>query len=77
MINALVAYAGPIWVNFSGACPGNGSYTNPFCTLALATNAVASGGNIWMIGPNSSSETPSIAKPMKLRAYNGAVVIGQ
>jgi len=77
MINALVAYAGPIWVNFSGACPGNGSYTNPFCTLALATNAVGSGGNIWMIGPNSSSETPSIAKPMKLRAYNGAVVIGQ
>jgi len=76
MINALAGYAGPIWVNFSGACPGNGSYTNPFCTLDAATNAVPIGGNIWIIGPNSSSQTPTIAKPMILRAYNGAVTLG-
>ncbi len=76
MIDALAGYAGPIWVNFSGACPGNGSYTNPFCTLALGTNAVSSGGTIWFVGPNSSSVTPTISKPMTLRPYGGPVTIG-
>ena len=76
MINALVAYTGPIWVDFSAACPGNGTYTNPFCSLALATNAVPRGGNIWIIGPSSTSFAPAISKPMTIRAFGGSVIIG-
>jgi subtilase family serine protease len=76
MMDALVGYVGPIWVNFSGPCPGNGTYTNPFCALASATNAVANGGTICLIGPNSSSVTPTLTKPMNLRAFYGPVSIG-
>ena len=76
-IDALVGYAGPIWVNFSAAkCPGNGSYTNAFCTLASGTGAVATGGTICLVGPNSSSVTPTINKAMTLRAFYGPVTIG-
>jgi subtilase family serine protease len=77
MIDALVGYAGPIWVNFSGPCPGNGTDTNPFCALASATNAVANGGTICLVGPNSSSVTPTITKAMTLRAFYGPVTIGK
>jgi subtilase family serine protease len=77
MIDTLVGYAGPIWVNFSAtACPGTGTYTNPFCTLASGTNAVASGGTICLVGPNSSGVKPTITKPMTLRAFYGPVTIG-
>jgi subtilase family serine protease len=77
MIDALVGYAGPIWVNFSDACPGNGTYTNAFCTLALGTNAVATGGTICIVGPNSTTATATIHKAMILRAFYGPVTIGQ
>jgi subtilase family serine protease len=76
LINALVGYTGPIWVNFSAACPGTGAYYSPFCTLASGTNAVAAGGTISLIGPNSSSVTPTINKAMTLRAFYGSVTIG-
>ncbi len=76
LINALVGYAGPIWVNFSAACPGTGAYYSPYCTLASGTNAVANGGTICLIGPNSTSVTPTINKPMTLRAFYGPVTIG-
>ncbi len=76
LINALVGYAGPIWVNFSAACPGTGAYYSPYCTLALGTNAVATGGTISLVGPNSSSVTPTINKAMTLRAFYGPVTIG-
>jgi subtilase family serine protease len=77
MIDALAEYGGQIWVNFSGACPGNGNFTNAFCTLAQGINAVAPGGTICLIGPNSSSVTLTIIKPMTLRAFFGPVTIGQ
>jgi subtilase family serine protease len=77
LINALVGYAGPIWVNFSAACPGTGGYYSPYCTLALGTNAVSPGGTISLVGPNSSSVTPTINKAMTLRAFYGPVTIGQ
>ena len=76
MIDALAEYGGQIWVNFSGACPGNGSFTNAFCTLAQGTSAVADNGTICLVGPNSSSVTPTISKPMTLRAFFGSVTIG-
>jgi subtilase family serine protease len=76
-INALLGYVGQIWVNFSDACPGNGSFTNAFCTLALGTNAVANGGTICLVGPHSTTATATIHKPMTLRAFYGSVTIGQ
>ena len=75
-INALVGYAGPIWVNFSDACPGNGSYTNAYCTLALGVSAVTSGGTVCLVGPNSTTATISISKPLTLRAFFGPVTVG-
>jgi subtilase family serine protease len=77
MIDALVGYAGPIWVNFSGPCPGNGTYTNAFCALESGTSAVATGGTVCLVGPNSSSVTPTITKAMTLRAFYGPVTIGK
>jgi subtilase family serine protease len=76
-IDALMQYAGPIWVNFADACPGNGSYTNGFCTLALGTNAVTAGGTICLVGPNSTTTPITITKAMTLRAFFGDVTIGQ
>jgi subtilase family serine protease len=76
LINALVGYAGPIWVSFSAACPGTGAYYSPYCTLASGISAVATGGTISLIGPNSSSVASTITKAMTLRAFYGPVTIG-
>jgi subtilase family serine protease len=81
LINALVGYAGPgyagpIWVNFSATCPGTGAYYSPYCTLASGISAVSNGGTISLVGPNSSVVTPTITKPMTLRAFYGPVTIG-
>jgi subtilase family serine protease len=76
MIDALVGYAGPIWVNFSGPCPGNGTYTNAFCTLASGISAVSTGATICLVGPNSTAATATITKAMTLRAFYGPVTIG-
>jgi subtilase family serine protease len=78
LINALVGYAGPIWVNFSASsCPGNGSYATPYCALASGIGAVTSGGTICLVGVSSSPVTPIISTPMTLRAFYGPVTIGQ
>ena len=76
-IDALVGYAGPIWVNFAHACPGNGSYTNAFCTLASGVSAVSPGGTLCLVGAHSTT-TPATAftKAMTLRAFFGDVTIG-
>jgi subtilase family serine protease len=77
LINALVDYAGPIWVNFSANCPGTGAYYSPYCTLASGISAVSDGGTVCLVGPNSSSATPTITKPMTIRAFYGPVTIGK
>jgi len=76
MIDALVGYAGPIWVNFSAACPGAGSYSSPYCTLASGVSAVATGGTICLVGPHSTTTPATITKAMTLRAFFGDVTIG-
>jgi subtilase family serine protease len=76
MIDALVGFAGPIWVNFSASCPGAGSYTSPYCTLASGVNAVSTGGTICLVGPNSTTTPITITKAMTLRAFFGSVTVG-
>jgi subtilase family serine protease len=76
-IDALVGYAGPIWVNFSASCPGAGSYSSPYCTLASGVSAVATGGTICLVGSESTTATATITKAMTLRAFYGDVTIGQ
>ena len=75
-INALVAYAGPIWVNFAGACPGAGSYSSPYCTLASGVSAVSTGATICLVGAHSTTTAITITKALTLRAFFGDVTIG-
>jgi hypothetical protein len=71
-----VAFYGPVWVDFNYTVgPENGSYTEPYDTLAKGTNNVSSGGTI-AIKPGSSSETMTISKPMTITAVGGAATIG-
>jgi hypothetical protein len=71
-----VPFFGPIWVQFGSPFPGNGTFASPYPTLALATNAVPSGGSIF-IKSGSSPETITISKPMSLVAIGGLASIGR
>jgi subtilase family serine protease len=77
LINALVGYSGPIFVdfNFTGS-PQNGSYHNPFSTIAAGISAVSNAGTIFIKTAGSSSETPTITKPMTITASDGPGTIG-
>jgi len=76
LVNALLAYSGPYFVQFGySGSPQNGSYFQPFGTLAQGTNAVSSGGTIFLINGGSSAPTPSISKPMTITAQGGAATI--
>jgi subtilase family serine protease len=76
LINALV-YPPPImkYVKFGGQA-GNGSWENPFNSLAAAVNAVSPYGGIVLDGPASSSERLTITKPVTIEAIGGPVTIG-
>jgi len=78
-INAVVALAGPVFVNFNytGALPANesGTILYPWKTLAQGTNAVSPGGTIIIINGGSSAATSSITKPMTITAQNGGATI--
>lgn len=76
MINALVAFSGPIYVdfNYTGTLK-NGTYNFPYQTLAQGTNAVGSGGTIILLDNGSSAPTPVISKPMTITSENGAATI--
>jgi hypothetical protein len=76
LINALVAFAGPVFVQFGySGSPQKGSFFQPYGTLAQGTNAVGSGGTIILINGGSSAATPAIAKPMTITAQGGAATI--
>ena len=66
-----------VWVDFNyvGSFP-SGTFATPYPTLAQGTNAVSSGGNIWIRTAGSSVETMTIKKPLTIRAYNGPATIG-
>jgi subtilase family serine protease len=77
LINALVAYSGPIFVdfNYTGSTQ-NGSYQYPYKTLAQGVSAVSPGGTIFIETAGSSSETMTITKPMTITASDGAATVG-
>ena len=76
LVNALLDFAGPIWVAFGGTDQGDGSYWSPYNTLARGANGVHPRGTIMIKGPGSSPETLRIAKPMTIRAIGGIAEIG-
>jgi hypothetical protein len=66
----------PVWVDFNYTVgTEDGSYTQPYDTLAKGTNHVSTGGTI-AIKPGSSPETMTIRKPMTITAVGGAVTVG-
>ena len=85
LINALVAFAGPVFVDFTytGAANGGstqpaGCYDYPFKTLAAGAGGVSSGGTIFIKTAATSSEaTPlTISKPMTITAMDGPATVG-
>lgn len=80
LIGYLSGYAGAanvIYVdfNYTGATQ-NGKYATPFKTLTAGANAVATNGTVIIKTAGSSSETPTISKPMFINAIGGAATIG-
>jgi subtilase family serine protease len=77
MINALENFAGPIYVdfNYTGTIQ-DGSYNNPFKTLAGGITAVGTSGTIIIRTAGSSSETMTITKPLTLNAAGGPATVG-
>jgi kumamolisin len=77
MINALVAFSGPVFVNFNyTGSTNNGTWDYPFKTLAQGTNAVSPQGTIFIVTGGSSPETMTISKPMTITAQDGAATVG-
>jgi subtilase family serine protease len=76
LLNALVGYSGPIFVNFNYAGTQVGSYPQPFSTLAGGLNAVSPGGTIIIETAGSTSETPTISQPVTITAGDGPATIG-
>jgi hypothetical protein len=70
-------YSSPIiWVDFNNSSSGNGTFGNPYNTLAAGLGAVASGGVIEIEGGGNSTETPNINQIVSIYAWNGATTIG-
>lgn len=68
--------ASDTWVDFPFAGFENGTFANPFNTIAEAANAVSHGGTI-KIKTGATGERPSLAKRLTLQAIGGPVTIGQ
>jgi hypothetical protein len=77
-----VPFYGPVWVNFNYSNEEhfyNGTFEFPYPLLAEGTNAVASGGIIFINGsnqPSVSAETPRISKPMTIYSVYGPSSVG-
>lgn len=83
LINALVGFGGPVFVDFNYTGPANngsydsaGSYDYPYKTLAAGVSGVSSGGTIFIRTAGTSTETMTIAKPMTITVSDGAATIG-
>jgi hypothetical protein len=81
-----VTFSSPVWVDFTyTGSPQNGSYANPFSTLAQGTNAVVVGGTVAIKGPAIdatgapavSHERMPISKAMAIITLGGPATIGQ
>lgn len=76
-IDALAAvFVETTWVDFDDSGPETGAYCQPFHTIAAAV-ADADGGERLRILPGTTSETPTIDKPLTLTAHSTPVTIGQ
>lgn len=68
--------SGEVWVDFSyNGTEQHGTFDFPYKSLSAGLAGVLPGGVV-KIKSSSSGETVTIAKPVTLEAYNGAVVIG-
>ena len=67
--------SGVIWVDFAYVGTENGTFDQPYNTLAEAVTAASSGETI-CIKPSSSDENITITKAMTLRASGGTAIIG-
>jgi subtilase family serine protease len=76
LISALVGLASPVFVDFHYSGFQNGSYLNPYNTLAQGVSAVMSGGHIIIKTAGSSTETMTISKPMTITASGGGATVG-
>lgn len=63
------------WVDFAYSGPEDGSFANPYNTVAEGVSYVPVGG-VLMIKAGTSAETPTISKAMRIEAFGGAVTIG-
>ena len=76
-ITVEVLCAEDTWVDFNYAgSPRNGSFSQPYNTLAEGVSKAAWGG-VLNFKPAASSETALITKPLTLVGPNGTVTIGQ
>jgi hypothetical protein len=73
-----ITFFGPEWVDFVNYIPyvQNGTFFEPFGTLADGMANVPSGGTI-VIKAGSSAVYPTISKPMTITAYGGTAFIGR
>jgi len=71
-----------VWVDFGQPFPWDGTYQNPWPTLALGISGVYGGADTPLTQPRliikagTSLETPTISKPMRIEACGGTVRIG-
>src|ERR1043166_956906 len=75
LIDALEAYAGPVFVDFGAADGGIGSYWRPFNKFKVAADAANAKATIIFKTSGSSSKTNSITKPMTIQAIGGPVTL--
>jgi hypothetical protein len=68
--------AADTWVDFSYTGFENGSFANPFNTIAEAAGAASLGGTL-KIKAGTTSERPNLTKQLTLEAVGGPVTIGQ
>jgi hypothetical protein len=76
LIDALVAYSGPVFVDFNYSGPQKGSYYMPYNTIAAGINAVSNYGTIFIRTAGSTTEKPTITKQLTITASDGSGVIG-
>ena len=64
------------WVDFTHVGAQTGSFCQPYDTLTEIVDVANQGETIY-IKTGESSETPTIAAPVRLRAYGGSVIVGR
>jgi subtilase family serine protease len=77
-IRALEFYGGPVFVDFNyTGTTQDGTYFDPYKTIANGVTAVGSGGTIIIETAGTTHETPTISKPMTITTMGGTAIIGQ